>query len=226
MSSTHGSLGWSSAALLVGPVDVVVIDTGGPGYRPLWDERLRAQGLNRFDVTRVFVTHCHWDHLGGASWFPDATVHLGRDELHWATANAENDHYLEPAMLESIRNWTRLETIEAGDDVAGIVAMATPGHTPGHLSFTASTDVGPLLVVGDAIKNRAELDGADFAITMDAAASAHSRELIRSIAQEENRSLLLGHAGLYSPQFDPVDHPSARIAMLDRGAITVEAPCA
>lgn len=44
-----------------------------------------------------------------------------------------------------------MTTIRSGDDVhAGIRAFATPGHTPGHLSFEVAGGDG-LIVVGDAV---------------------------------------------------------------------------
>jgi N-acyl homoserine lactone hydrolase len=202
-SPTHGSLGWSSVALLLGQGNVIVVDTGGPGYRARWDAWLDAEGLTRHDVTTVLLTHCHWDHLGAAAWFPRATIGVGRAELAWAQANASTDPYLEPGLLATVRASQRLHLLEDGDEVDGVRAMATFGHTPGHLSYAVSTADSPVLVVGDAVKNGRELAGGPFDLTASPADSAASRDRIRGLAAEGHR-LLLGHDSVYGPDLQPI----------------------
>lgn len=209
MSATNGSLGWSSAALLVGDAGIVVVDTGGPGYRARWDERLAHSGLSRSDVTLVLLTHCHWDHIGALSWFPRAAVGVGRDEYRWAVEHAETDPYLEPALVRVIAERSEVRLLDHGDRIAGVEVVATPGHTPGHLSYAVDTTDGPLLVVGDAVKNGVELRTGRFAATGDPDLSAASLALIRRYAREKGHRLLLGHDGVYADDgggaFRPVD---------------------
>ena len=90
--------------------------------------------------------------------FVNAAHHIGQ---------AEADYWLDPATVETIGEAravfavgakSRLEaildglnTFGDGDTVVpGIVARATPGHTPGHMSFMVNDAA---LVVGDAIGN-------------------------------------------------------------------------
>jgi glyoxylase-like metal-dependent hydrolase (beta-lactamase superfamily II) len=40
------------------------------------------------DVTDVIVSHAHWDHMGGIDRFPNATIHIQRDEFHYYAGEA------------------------------------------------------------------------------------------------------------------------------------------
>lgn len=216
-SADHGGLGWSSTALLVGQRTAVVVDTGGPGYRACWDGWLAAAGLARGDVGHVLLTHAHWDHIGASTWFPRATVCIGREELPWANGAADRDPHLHRGLVEELRRHPRLRLLEAGDVVAGLLVLPTPGHTPGHVSYVVSTDDGPLVVVGDAIKNRVELRAGAFAMTLDQARSEASWRRLRRLARQGYR-LLLGHDGLFGADpTAPMAAPAARIRVAQPG---------
>jgi N-acyl homoserine lactone hydrolase len=202
-SSTHGSLGWSSVGVVTGESDVIVIDTGGPGYRAHWDGWLASAGLRPEDVTAVLLTHCHWDHIGSVAWFPRAEIYLSRIDLSWAAGGGQSDPHLEPGLIAALSGHRRLHLIDDGADIRGVIAVATPGHTPGHTSYLASTDQGRVLVVGDAVKNRHELNTGEFAISGDLSQSRESWEIIRSLGRA-GAGLLLGHDGLFrAPQTTP-----------------------
>jgi glyoxylase-like metal-dependent hydrolase (beta-lactamase superfamily II) len=54
------------------------------------------------------------------------------------------------ARVEAIRD--RLNFLKAGTEVLpGIEAVATPGHTPGHMSYVVHAGAEQLVVLGDAI---------------------------------------------------------------------------
>jgi glyoxylase-like metal-dependent hydrolase (beta-lactamase superfamily II) len=147
---------------------LVLFDAGsGPNFMPsagtLLDS-LEAAGVAPDEVTDVIFTHAHPDHIWGVlddfddPLFANAAFHIGQ---------AEADYWLDPATIETIgsaraafavgaRN--RLEAIADGlntfqdsDTVLpGVVARASLGHTPGHMSFLVNDAA---LVVGDAIGN-------------------------------------------------------------------------
>jgi glyoxylase-like metal-dependent hydrolase (beta-lactamase superfamily II) len=101
------------------------------------------------------LTHGDFDHFGGGDavrratgapvWAPAAerpllTGTLKRRLLVRTMIRAAN-HGRAPK-LPSIDRW-----LEDGDDVEGLRAVATPGHTPGHTAYLH----GSTLIAGDAV---------------------------------------------------------------------------
>lgn len=127
-------------------------------------DSLDAIGVAPEDVTDVIFTHAHPDHIWGVlddfddPLFHQAAHYIGQDEV---------DYWLDPATVETIGEAratfavgakSRLEAIADnlntfgnGDTVVpGVVARASFGHTPGHMSFLVNDSA---LIVGDAIGN-------------------------------------------------------------------------
>ena len=130
-------------------------------------DNLDAVGVATDDITHVIFTHAHPDHIWGLLddfddlMFPDAAYHIGR---------AEWDYWWNPETVNTIGDARatfavgakrRLEMLEdnihffdAGDEVlSGIAAVASHGHTPGHMSFEVRSGSDSAMVIGDAIGN-------------------------------------------------------------------------
>lgn len=149
----------------------VLFDTGaGPDFMPtagrLFDA-LAAVGIDPSEVTDVVFTHGHPDHLWGvldefdeplfaaarhlmgaeehAFWIDPATVdRIGAERQTFAAGAARR--------LEILGNL--VETFVDGDEVLpGTRAIASFGHTPGHMSFALGEGADAVFVVGDAIPN-------------------------------------------------------------------------
>ena len=103
--------------------EVVVVDAAHDG-----DAIADAVGDRR--VVATLVTHGHWDHVREAALF--AARHGGVARMHPA------DHFLWEAELGD----APFDALSDGDrfPVAGVelVAMHTPGHTPGSTSFVTT----------------------------------------------------------------------------------------
>jgi len=151
--------------------NTVLFDVGsGPDFVPSAGQivdGLDALGLSPEDITHVVFTHAHPDHIWGLLdefddlLFYDATYMMGR---------AEWDYWWDPETVNTIGDARaafavgakrRMEAIEEnvtffedGDEVLpGISAVATPGHTPGHMAFELRQGSEVAMVVGDAIGN-------------------------------------------------------------------------
>ncbi len=88
------------------------------------------------DIDIVVVSHLHCDHTGGLDLAAQAGAEIivHRDELAFACERAGLEHaYYAPDYSTPAITWRELE----GDAelAPGLFALATPGHTPGHLSF-------------------------------------------------------------------------------------------
>lgn len=121
---------------------LILFDTGtdpdGEGLSAL----LEAAGGRRADVSDVFLTHGHGDHIGGAGCVASARSHLGKEDAELAAhrqrpeaAGAKVMSVLMPT--PSLKATHLLEgpaevQVEEGKVVK---AIPMPGHTPGSYAF-------------------------------------------------------------------------------------------
>ena len=133
-----------SAILVAGPEGHVLIDTGTrEGSRVVLDN-IRLLGFRPENLTAILTSHEHFDHVGGAWWVhqnsgarvytsPQAQRVIGTGE-----ANPDDPQYgMHPPMHAMPAGSVR--TVTPGEPVtlAGLtfLPVATPGHTPGALSW-------------------------------------------------------------------------------------------
>jgi N-acyl homoserine lactone hydrolase len=117
---------------------------------PLLDA-LGACGVAPGDLVGAAVSHLHADHSGGLRHLEDGPpVAIQASELEHAMRSGADDGYWREDFDRPGIRWRPLD----GDAelAAGIRAVATPGHTPGHMSFHVETeDAGSWLFAFDAI---------------------------------------------------------------------------
>ncbi|WP_108483483.1 MBL fold metallo-hydrolase [Oceaniglobus ichthyenteri] len=149
----------------------VLFDAGsGSTFMPSAGEilnSLEAEGLSPEDITHVVFTHAHPDHLWGVlddfddPVFPDAELMIAQAEWdYWTDPNTVSTIGEERASF-AVGAARRLAAVEDqisffkdGDEImSGVMAHATPGHTPGHMSFEIRDGKNAVMVVGDAIGN-------------------------------------------------------------------------
>lgn len=149
----------------------VLFDVGaGADFMPTTgklSEALDMLGVDPFDVTDVVFTHAHPDHIWGLTddfgdlWFPDAAYHIGEDEFNYwsdpntvSTIGTDRQTFAVGAANRLSEIADRITLFKDGAAVLpGVTARATPGHTPGHMSFVASVGDEEIMIVGDAIGN-------------------------------------------------------------------------
>lgn len=194
-SNDHGGLGWSTVPLLRGHDEVILIDTGSYAYRVPLVERLGGLGLRREDVTSVVLTHCHWDHICNYTLFPKAKVFVPDEDLKWALNQPVGTWHIPELHVEKLGGEKQAVRVRDGDEfLPGIRAVATPGHTPGHLSYVARGEQSDLIFTGDAVKNQAELMTGQVDMTLDPAASHASVQRLRDLAvQDPSNVIVCGH---------------------------------
>ena len=109
--------------------------------------QLTRMGLSIKDIDIVFLGHLHFDHAGGLCDVCGAEVHIQADEL--THANAKQDMAYFDNEIVSQSNWQ----VKQGEyDLAtGVRAIASPGHTAGHMSLWIEMPTGaPIILAGDA----------------------------------------------------------------------------
>lgn len=170
-SVCHGSLGWSTIALLRGHGRTTLIDVGAFGIRGTLIEKLAMHGLSPEAVTDVILTHSHYDHAINWTLFSHAQVHMGSEEMDWSLRAPWGRTPVPELYMETLAKWPTFKRLLPGDKpIPHLIAQAAPGHTPGHLIFVLEGDAHNILFTGDAAKNRAELLSmvADMSLNKDA----------------------------------------------------------
>jgi glyoxylase-like metal-dependent hydrolase (beta-lactamase superfamily II) len=136
---------------------LVLIDAGsggnaGPSLGALLTN-LKASGYQPEQVDEIYITHMHFDHVGGLSIggkaaFPNAIVRADKREadfwlgqLNFKVAVEALQPYVESGHVK----W-----FDGGVDlVPGIKALPRRGHTPGHTSYLVESKGQRLLLWGD-----------------------------------------------------------------------------
>jgi len=132
--------------------------------------QLRELGVQPPEVRTVVMTHLHIDHASGISEFPDATFVMSRAEWEAATSQGrlhgystrQFDHAFDYRLLDfDGADTSSFSGFARSFDLFGdgsVRAVYTPGHTLGHMSVVVRTTGGEVLVAGDAIYMRRNLD--------------------------------------------------------------------
>lgn len=187
-----GYMGFSTWAYVEGAGHKIMLDTGFVGLRQDYERMLALHGVRREEIDYVLLTHLHFDHAVNVDMFPNATFVCSRAEWEYANNEILRDKFVELPALAVLNN-SRLVLVEDGDEVLpGITAILTPGHTPGCCSYLLDQGDGTVWgLVGDAAKNRRELERGEVQMSLDPESSAASLKRIR----ESCDRVLPGHDG-------------------------------
>jgi N-acyl homoserine lactone hydrolase len=92
---------------------------------------LARLGLAPSDIDLVFIGHLHFDHAGGLCDLAGCEVHVQADELAAARTGLDTTVFADE--LAHAEKWQ----VKTGEYLVtpGVHAIATPGHTAGHMSL-------------------------------------------------------------------------------------------
>ena len=169
----------------------ILVDTGLGNDKtgrivPTWNgrkddflERLAATGFGPDDVDIVVNTHLHVDHVGWNTrlvdgvWvptFPKARYVTGRiDFSYWRdqTGDAEHRQVFEDS-VRPVADAGLYDLIDDGDEIVpGLNAVATPGHSIGHMSLKLRSGDQEAVLGGDVLHHACQLAHPEWSSTPD-----------------------------------------------------------
>ncbi|MGH8013745.1 MAG: N-acyl homoserine lactonase family protein [Candidatus Binataceae bacterium] len=152
------------------------------------DQQVKLHGYKPTDVKFVVVSHLHLDHSGGLALFPNAQFLVMEGELpyaYWPKRQARNAFILNDLLPTRGFDWKELpgDTDIFGD--GSLKMLKTAGHTPGECSLQVRLKSGGVILTGDTIHVRPQLEtlaamDSDFDIPQASASIKRLKELQQS----------------------------------------------
>jgi N-acyl homoserine lactone hydrolase len=162
------------------------------------DQQIKQHGYNPADVKYVVVSHLHLDHAGGLALFPKAQFLIMKGELpyaYWPERKARAGFILNDLLPTRRFDWKELTGDTDLFDDGSMLMLKTAGHTPGESSLQVKLKSGNVVLTGDTIHIRPQLETLS-AMDSDydqAEASASIRRL-KEIQQSGQARLWISHA--------------------------------
>src|SRR5277367_6598102 len=154
---------------------------------------LTRLGISARDIDVVFLGHLHFDHAGGLNDLPGCDVHVHQEEL--AAAKTKLDGGVFADEIAGSASW-RLQTGEYSP-CTGVHALATPGHTAGHMSLFVELPKGaPVILCGDAAdlnENLVEEVAPGYCWQDNEALALESIRKLKRLCRSENAELWPNH---------------------------------
>lgn len=200
--------------------DKVIADTGYWGklaevFEPkmtkddAMDAQLAKIGLTTNDIKYVVVSHMHLDHGGNVGKFPNSTIVIQDDELHFAMFPDEpyaagyipdDISVLRSGVGVSKPNSIDMLRITGDLDLFGdgsLVIHRSPGHTKGTQMLTVRLPkTGPVILTSDAAYFRDNVEKnlvPNIALAYDATGIIKGYDWIRRMIATENASYFTSH---------------------------------
>lgn len=169
--------------LLVGEGRVVLVDTGvGDKFPPKFAaiyaidhsehtllKSLADCNVQPEDVTDVILTHLHFDHVGGATYFdsegklqlrfPNATHYVQKQQLDWAQKGFEKDRasYLSENIQPLVESGKLKKLKGPAELFDGVEILLSDGHTVAQQLVKVSDDDTTLVYTADLIPMTAHI---------------------------------------------------------------------
>lgn len=184
-------------------LDTGLGDFGEESQIPVLSENLEKHGFTFDDITDVFLSHLHFDHIGGLAhcrngfWqltFPDARVWLSGEEWN-KLLSLEQKETDKEQFLHYIDVHADLNPVHDGDrPFEGVFVRVIGGHTEFSLAWFFQFGGLKMLNAGDVIGTKSSLNRKYSAkYDFDGKKSQEVRDELSQLAKEEGFTILAYH---------------------------------
>jgi glyoxylase-like metal-dependent hydrolase (beta-lactamase superfamily II) len=210
--------------LLVDESNLILVDCGYSSTVPLLEEALNKEGYSIHNLTGLVITHHDHDHMGNASAIKkinsNIKIYCHKVEVPFVSATVKPLRLLQAEKLqkfippeqqaygEAFINMLRaVEPVNVDEYLldgqqlnwcGGVIVVATPGHTPGHISLLVKQL--SIVIVGDAFALENDLPiiaNPQFCLDIESAKKSMDRLLAMDV-----KSYYCYHGGKYIKKLD------------------------
>lgn len=157
----HRVDGVNANCYIIGDDELTVIDAGLPNNAGAILAYVKRMGRKPTDVKRIIITHGHIDHIGSldalkkatgaqvAAHRDDADFIAGRKSMPRPKGSASLIFRILMALVKA-RHVQVDVLLEDGQEIAGLLVLHTPGHTPGSIALLDKKNGA--IFVGDTLR--------------------------------------------------------------------------
>jgi N-acyl homoserine lactone hydrolase len=176
--------------------EVIAHGIRGIVSRPI-THQLAVLGLTPKDISRVILSHAHFDHIGNSNLFSKSSFIVQNAELDAMFGPDYARFGYIPKLYETLQT-ADVQRVDGDLDLYGdgsVHLISTPGHTPGHMSLLLRLRVkGPIILAADVAHYAFNLEQR-LVPNMNSSKeeSLRSMKRIQQIAAEEGAVIWLNH---------------------------------
>jgi len=181
------------------------------GMRGSLPQSLAEAGVTFEDIDEVFLTHSHPDHVGwavdegaGRPRFPSARYRLHEKDWDEFTGREPVPPFVN-RFVRPLRDAGVLDLLRGETSLTPhVMAIETPGHTPGHMSLLIASAGERAIITGDVITSAASVTQPEvvFGSDLDPSQGIATRQLLLDRIEEHGLRVIAGH--LPEPGFGEV----------------------
>jgi glyoxylase-like metal-dependent hydrolase (beta-lactamase superfamily II) len=183
---------------------------GGAGGQLLEDMKNAGISANEIDIA-VF-THLHGDHVGWNTYSDNGTLRPTFSKARYLIPKGDYEYFSSPGVIERsghmdtavfpIRDLGLMDLVEGGHNVTSEVTLvATPGHTPGHVSVAIASGGEQGFILGDVLTTPAQIENPQWSPTLDVDPDRARETRGKILDRLEKDKSLVGAGHFLAPSF-------------------------
>jgi glyoxylase-like metal-dependent hydrolase (beta-lactamase superfamily II) len=185
-------------------------------------EAMAQLGVGADSVSRIVLTHLHYDHTGNLDLFPAAELLVPARELDFwlgpLARRAQFAHSVEAAELGQVLaavDAGRVRRLEGGEEIAeGVHAVLLGGHSPGQIALGIDARAGWVVLASDTAHFYEELERErPFAVFADLAEVYEGYDTLRELSGAPGAHLVPGHDAEVMERYPRVEGPASAFAV-------------